>query len=410
MSTKNRSSHQPSLSIIQDSTDQIREMIHQQVRGAALSMIQGLLLEEVETLCGKVFSRKGAKGVRRGGSDPGSVVLQGQRVAVKKPRVKKAGKEVELETYAALQGYDMLQERVVKHMMSGVSTRDYDGLLDEVSGGMGLKKSSVSKAFVEGSREALDSINGRDLSSYSWISIMIDGIEFAGSCVIVALGITTDGKKLILGLKKGETENWEVCKDLLQDLFDRKLKFDSPILFVLDGSKALKKAVRKVFGDTHPIQRCIRHKERNCLKYLPEQYHGEFRRRWKLLHGMSRFDDAKLEYDRLAHWLGSKNQEALASLEEAEMETLTVIQLRAGALLRKTLASTNPIESAFNRVRSRSTRVRNWKSGKDQITRWTASTLLEAEKKFRIIKGHKEIQLFLIELKNFNLQNQLQVA
>ena len=304
----------------------------------------------------------------------------------------------------------MLQERVVKHMMSGVSTRDYDGLLEEISGGMGLKKSSVSKAFVQGSREALDAINGRDLSSHSWISIMIDGIEFAGSCVIVVLGITTTGKKLILGLKRGETENWEVCKDLLQELFERKLKFDSPILFVLDGSKALKKAVRKVFGDSHPIQRCIRHKERNCLKYLPEQYHGEFRRRWKLLHGMSRFDDAKLEYDRLAHWLGNKNQEALASLEEAEMETLTVIQLEAGPLLRKTLASTNPIESAFNRVRARSTRVRNWKSGKDQITRWTASTLLEAEKKFRTIRGHKEIQSFVIELKNFNLQNQLQVA
>ena len=410
MSTKVRKIYQSSFSTIQDPADQIREMIHQQVRGAALSMIQGLLLEEVETLCGKVFSRKEGGQLRRGGSDPGSVLLQGQRVAVKKPRVKKSGKEVELDTYAALQGYDMLQERVVKHMMSGVSTRDYDGLLEEISGGMGLKKSSVSKAFVQGSREALDAINGRDLSSHSWISIMIDGIEFAGSCVIVVLGITTTGKKLILGLKRGETENWEVCKDLLQELFERKLKFDSPILFVLDGSKALKKAVRKVFGDSHPIQRCIRHKERNCLKYLPEQYHGEFRRRWKLLHGMSRFDDAKLEYDRLAHWLGNKNQEALASLEEAEMETLTVIQLEAGPLLRKTLASTNPIESAFNRVRARSTRVRNWKSGKDQITRWTASTLLEAEKKFRTIRGHKEIQSFVIELKNFNLQNQLQVA
>ncbi len=125
---------------------------------------------------------------------------------------------------------------------------------------------------------------------------------------------------------------------------------------------------------------------------------------------MSRFDDAKLEYDRLTYWLGSKNQEALASLEEAEMETLTVIQLRVDPLLRKTLASTNPIESAFNRVRARSTRVKNWKSGKDQITRWAASTLLEAEKNFRTIRGHKEIPFFLTELKKFNLPNQLKVA
>jgi len=125
---------------------------------------------------------------------------------------------------------------------------------------------------------------------------------------------------------------------------------------------------------------------------------------------MSRYDDAKQEYDRLVHWLGQRNQEALASLEEAEMETLTVIQLKAGPLLRKTFASTNPIESAFSRVRSRAGRVKNWKSGKDQITRWTASTLLEAEKKFRIIRGYKEISSLLIELKKFNLKNELQTA
>ena len=410
MSTRVRNAYQPSFSVIVDPADQIREMVHQQVRGAALSLIQGLLMEEVEVLCGKVFSRKGLEGYRRGGSDPGSVILQGQRIAVKKPRVKRAGKEAELQTYAALQGYDLLQERVVKHMMSGVSTRDYDGLLEEVAGGLGLKKSSVSKAFVRGSREALELISGRDLTSETWMSIMIDGIEFAGSCVIVVLGITTTGKKLILGLKKGETENWEVCKDLIQELAERGLRPASPILFVLDGSKALKKAVRKVFGEDHPIQRCIRHKERNCLKYLPEQYHPEFRRRWKLLHGMARYDDAKQEYARLVHWLGQRNQEALASLEEAEMETLTMIQLKAGALLRKTLSSTNPIESAFSRVRSRSSRVKNWKSGLDQITRWTASTLLEAEKKFRIIRGYREISSFLDELKKFNLKNELKVA
>jgi putative transposase len=304
----------------------------------------------------------------------------------------------------------MLQGRVVKHMMSGVSTRDYDGLLDEVSGGLGLKKSSVSKAFVRGSREALESMNGRDLSGESWMAIMIDGIEFSGSCVIVALGISTTGKKLILGLKRGNTENSEVCKDLIQELAARGLQQDAPILFVLDGSKALQKAVRKVFGENQPIQRCVRHKERNILKYLPQQYHVEFRRRWKLLHGLARYDDAKLEYDRLMHWLGQRNQEALASLEEAGMETLTVLQLKAGPLLRKTLSSTNPIESAFDRVRSRTARVRNWKTGKDQIVRWAASTLLEAEKNFRTIRGYKEISSLLIELRNFNLQNQLKVA
>jgi putative transposase len=304
MSTKVRNLYQPSLSIVEDSTDQIRQMIHQQVRGAALAMIQDLLLDEVASLCGPTFSRKGKEGLHRGGSDPGSVILEGKRIAIKKPRARKAGKDIELQSYAALQGYDMLQDRVVNHMMSGVSTRSYDGLLDEVAGGMGLQKSAVSKAFVKGSKEALEFLNGRDLSSHKWMAIMIDGIEFAGSCVIAAMGITIEGKKLILGLKLGDTENWEVCKDLLQEILLRGLQFDSPILFVLDGSKALKKAVGKVFGQKHPVQRCIRHKERNCLKYLPEQYHPEFRRRWKLLHGMSRYDDAKLE-TRLSFRLGA---------------------------------------------------------------------------------------------------------
>jgi putative transposase len=231
MSTKIHSPNQSSFFAGKDSAEQIRAIIHQQVRGAALGMIQGILLDEVERLCGKAFSRKNLERCRRGGSDPGSVVLQGQRIAVKKPRVKKAGKEVELETYAALQGFDLLQERVLKHMMSGVSTRNYDGLLEEVSGGLGLKKSSVSKAFVQGSRDALEQLNGRDLSSLQWISIMIDGIEFSGSCVTVALGITTEGEKLILGLKKGASENSEVCIDLLQELIERGLKSEHSMAF-----------------------------------------------------------------------------------------------------------------------------------------------------------------------------------
>jgi putative transposase len=138
MSTKIRRSDQPSLSIIQDSTEHIREMIHEQVRGAALALIQDLLLDEVAQLCGPAFSRKGIEGFHRGGSDPVSVIFDGKRIAVKKPRVRKAGQEVELERYAALQGYDMLQERVTKYMMNGVSTRSYDSLIDEVAGGMGL--------------------------------------------------------------------------------------------------------------------------------------------------------------------------------------------------------------------------------------------------------------------------------
>ena len=394
----------------QETQTRIREFVAEEMRGAMLAFVHGLFFEEMEELCGPSFSRKGERGLHRGGWDPGSVVLEGQRLAVKKPRVKQDGQEIPLQTYRALQGFDLLQERVRKQMMAGVSTRDYDGLLDEVAGGLGLKKSSVSKAFIRGSKQRLEVINGRDLSSYRFSALMLDGIEYGGSCVVVALGITTEGKKLVLGLRRGDTENWEVCKDLLQSLIERELAHDIPFLFVLDGSKALRKAVRKVFGDRFPVQRCVRHKERNVMSYLPPSHHAEFRRRFKLVHSMARYSDAKLELERLAYWLKERNLEAAASLEESEGETLTVIALGATAALRRSLSSTNPIESVFSRVRARTRRVRRWRKDTDQIERWAASCLLEAEERMKAIRGAQDLKLFIEEIRKKSLPPETQAA
>lgn len=408
--TLNSQNYQPSFRVVQDAFTEIREMVSMQMRGSALALVQGLFTEEVESLCGKAFSRKSDELCHRGGSDPGSVILDGLRMGVKKPRIRKDGQEVELVSYQALQQYDLLCDRVMKHMIAGVSTREYDGLLGELEGGLGLKHSAVSNAFKRGSKQALEEINGRDLSSHEWVALMIDGIGFAERLVIAAMGITNKGEKLILGLKEGSSENSEVCKDLLQSLIARGLKHESPFLFVLDGSKALKKAVRLVFGESFPIQRCVRHKERNIIEYLPWQYHAEFHRRWKKLHGCSDYDIALREYHALRHWLGQLNHEALASLDEADEETLTVIKLKTPGMLRKTLLSTNPLESAFSKVRKKSSRVTNWKSGADQVSRWAAASLQEAEKKFRLIRGFREIPVFMAELKKINLPNQAKVA
>jgi transposase-like protein len=410
MSTKSRRAFQPAFEIIQDKQAQIREQVHGQLREAALGLVHGLFLEEIDALCGKAFSRKAADGYHRGGSDPGSEILHGQRVRVRKPRVKSMGKDVGLTSYAALQDYDLLDERVMRHMLSGVSTREYDGLLDEIAGGAGLKKSAVSAAFLRGSRQALDAINGRDLSGMDLAAVMIDGIEFAKVCVVVAMGITTHGEKVILGLRRGETENAEVCKDLLAGLIERGLRQDERFLFILDGAKALKKAVRKVFGEDFPIQRCIRHKERNVLKYLPESAHAEFRRRFKLIHGMNHLSDAQSEMDRLLGWLSSCNHAAAESLEEAEGETLTVIAFGVTAALRKTLLSTNPIESAFSRVRSKTGRVRRWRKDRDQIERWAGAALRDAEKRFQKIRGAKDLPSFVAQLRRKDLPPQAEAA
>ena len=352
-------------------------------------MLQGLFREEVERLCGPSFSRKAEGTCHRGGSDPGSVKLRGQSVGVKKPRVKRDGEEVQLESYQALQSFDLLCDKVMRHMITGVSTRNCEPLLDEVSGSLA----------------ALDEINGRSLNSYEWLAVMIGSVHFAGRAVIVALGITAAGKKLVLGLREGSSEHSDVVKDLLESLIEDGMDREQKIVFVLDGGKAMRRGVRMVFGDGFPAQRCVRHKERNVLEYLPRAHHGVFRRRFKLIHGQASYAGALAEYDKLVRWLGHINHEALASLEEAERETMTVIKLEAGLKLRKTLLSTNPIESIFDGVRMKTKRVKNWK-GKKQISRCAASTLLDGEKKLRCVRGHAEIQALLDVLKQNRLQSE----
>ena len=388
------------LQITRAHQDEIREFVSFQMRSAALSLVHSLFQQEVQSLCGALFQHKRGQLYHRGGSEKGSVILQGRRLCVRRPRVRNfSNKEVRLSSYQALQDFDLLCERVLSHLLRGVSTRNYEPLLEEWSEGLGLKKSAVSRAFRRGSQKALEELNGRELKVYDIVSLMIDGLEFAGQMVICVLGIRRDGQKMILGLRQGDTENSEVCVDLLQSLVERGFKVRmSSLLFTIDGSRALRKAILKVFGKKVLVQRCVRHKERNIEAYLPRGFHQEFRRRWKLLHGSVNYREAEREYEVLRSWLGRINLEARNSLDEAKKETLTMIKLKCPGLLRKTLMSTNPIESAFSFVREKSRRVKNWKRSSDQAVRWSAVTLLEAEKTFRTIKGFREISDFVEEL------------
>lgn len=377
--------------------ERILEALQSNLRAAAMVLVNDLFLQEVEALCGALFQHKKGRLCRRGGSEKGSVMLRGQRFSVIRPRVRRGSREVSLRSYQALRQFDLLSGRVMPFLLSGVSTRNYDGLLEEWSQGLGLRRSSVSKAFKRGSLKALDELNGRDLSAQRFVNVMIDGIEFGGRMAVCGLGITKEGKKVVLGLRQGDTENSEVCADFLQSLLERGLS-RSPLLWTLDGSKALRKAVCRVFGQEALVQRCVRHKERNIEGYLPKAHHQEFRRRWKLLHGSADFKGARREHEGLKSWLGQRNFEAKRSLEEAGGETLTAIRLKCPDLLRKTLMSTNPIESAFSIVRERTGRVKNWRAGPDQASRWAAAALLEAEKRFRTVRGFQEIPLFIKEL------------
>lgn len=393
--------------------EEFKDLLRKKLRATSLRLAVDLMEEELLELCGTRFSRKSEELSHRTGSDPGTVFLGGQRVKVQKPRARNSdGDEIKLNSYEALRDFDLLSEKVTAHMLRGTSTRNYEELLDVVEGGVGLSKATVSRAFKKGSKKMLDELTSRDLSKHVFVSMMIDGVEVDERSVIVVLGITDKGKKIVCGLKEGSTEHSDVVKDLFQNLVARGLNTNLPILFVLDGAKALKKAVTLLYGKDVLIQRCVRHKERNVLKYLPEKFHLEFRRRWKKLHGLTDFEMAKKELISLTKYLESINLEAAASLEESGLETLTVIRLGVPYLLRKTLLSTNPIESVFNGFRRRSRRVTNWKTGKksDQIKRWAASCLLEAEKNFRTLKGFNQIPILVAALRNSSLQTELEVA
>ena len=392
-----------------DLQSSIRAQLRLQMQMTALKIVKNLFDEEVMQLCGQKFSHKNDQ-CHRGGSEHGSILVEGQRIKIRRPRVRKNNKEVHLETYDSLQGFDILSDRIMNHMLHGVSTRNYEPLIDELHSGLKLKKSAVSKAFKMSSQQSLDKINTRDLSQDRFISLMIDGIEFSDRTVICVLGITEQGKKIVAGLREGDTENSEVCIDLLQCLIERGLTKDNSIIFVIDGSKALRKSIIKVFGADTPVQRCIRHKERNITSYISDKYHSEFYRRWKLLHGCTDYNEALKEHAGLSQWLGNINHEAANSLEESAMETLTLIKMKCPRLLRKSLMSTNPIESAFSLVRSTTSRIKNWKSGKNQISRWVSASLLEVEKRFRTIKGFKEIPLLMTELGKIKLEKECKVA
>jgi len=408
--TNPNSPTQKSLHIVKDVHEEMRNLINDQLRGAAQRLLYDLFNEELTELCGKPFARKIGGLCHRTGSDPGSVLLQGQRVLIKKPRIKRDGREVELTSYGALQDFDLLSDKVTRHMIAGVSTRNYEGLLDEVAGSVGLKKSTVSRAFKNGSKELLEALNSRSLKKESFFCMMIDSTNIGERAVMTVLGITTEGKKMVLGIRDGNTENWQVCRDLFHDLVDRGLNTEVPILFVVDGGKAIRKAIRKLYGHNCAIQRCTIHKLRNIEEYLPKQFHGELRRRMKRMHSMTNYDDALKEHQALEEFLETINHQAAESLREAKLETLTAIKLRASELLRKTIMNTNPIESIFDRIKTNCARVKNWKNSPDQVPRWAATFATEAEKHFRTIKGFKQIPLVTAELATLNLQEKLEIA
>ena len=364
--------------------------------GVGLGVLTEMLEDEVDEVVGPKGKWNQDRTAVRHGHDDGEVTLGGRRVQVRRPRVRTVDgeHEVPLQSYEYFADRDPLQRVVLERMLAGVSTRRYRRTQEPVGEDVEAKarstsKSAVSRTFVQRTRHALGELMSRQLADLRLAVMMIDGIELKERMMIVALGITTEGKKIPLGLWEGSTENATVATALLSDLVERGLDPEQGMLFVLDGSKALRKAVRTVFGEV-PVQRCVRHKERNVIRHLAERDRPPVLHRLRKAWGETDYGRALEQLTRLADELEHTHPGAAASLREGMEETLTVIRLGIKGKLKRTLESTNPAESMIDCVRTTQRNVKNWSSGEMGL-RWTAAGMLEAERQFRKVIGYTQL-------------------
>lgn len=307
----------------------------------------------------------------------------------------KDGHEAELESYKAFQSSEKAERITMGDILSGLSMRSYENVAERFLEGYGIKKSSVSRRYIRARKEKMQELVERGLKGLDIKVIFIDGIERQGHLLVVAIGIETNGKKHVLGLWQGATENMEVCLGLLDDLERRGLDMEKNYLFVLDGSKALRSAVRRKFGKRGLVQRCQVHKRKNVRSHLPVEYQAGVDARIRAAYNMATYEEAKESLEKTIKYLEGINPSAAASLKEGLEETLTIHKLGIRGELKKTLSSTNVVESAFSVAGMIMDRVKKWRDG-EMVHRWGAVALLYAEKKFRKVRGYREMR-FLVE-------------
>jgi transposase-like protein len=353
---------------------------------------------ECEMLAGYKNSKNLLRAANWRGSNLGPVYYDKQKVLIDRPRLRsKDNKEIPLATYHAFGDPRGMRSSVMKNMILGISSRNYAESVEGFLKGYGIKKSSVSRHFVKATAEQMREFMERDLAGLDLVAIFIDGIEFKGHLIVVALGLDKFGKKHILGLWQGATENAIVCTSLLEDISSRGLNSKQDYLFVLDGSKALRSAVAKIFGTNVTVQRCQQHKRRNVLAHRPKEHQHSIDARISAAYKMADYDAAEKSLELTVRYLEKLNPSAAGSLREGLEETLTVHKLGVTGLLRKTLQTTNPIESCFSVSRTITGRVKRWRSD-DMVQRWAVASLLRAEKKFRCVKGYREIPKLIAAL------------
>lgn len=334
------------------------------------------------------------------GRQGGQVYLSNRKIRVERPRLRRrgagAGGEIEVPAYRAMRQPGALADRMLEILMAGVSTRKYGQVIGEMADTVGVSKSSVSRETIESSERVLKDLMERRLDSWDLLVIYLDGIQFGAHHVLAAVGVDSDGHKHVLGIRQGASENSELTRALLEDLVERGLDPARRRLFVVDGAKALRKAIDQVFGSKHPVQRCRNHKIRNVVGHLPKDQHDQvrsaMRAAWKL-----EAKDGQQKLEQLARWLERDHPSAAASLREGLTEMFTINRLGLPSRLRKCLATTNLIDSTHSGMRQKTRRVTNWKNGAMAL-RWAAASFVETEKNYRRIIGYDQLWILTAHL------------
>lgn len=338
--------------------------------------------------------------IRKWASQAGSVYIGDQKIRAEHPRVRGRHGELELKSYQKLKEPDGFSEELLMKVLRGMSCQKYSDTVVEAAQAFGVSASSVSRHIITATAKQLQEFKERSLSAFVPFAIFLDTIHRGGEAFIVALGLDTMGVKMPLGFWQGATENHEVCEELLADMERRGLALSRKIIWITDGGQGIIKTLKERFGKKVIHQRCTIHKDRNIQRHLAKRYRKEAHRRFRTAWDQNSYGDARQMLMDMEKWLRKINESAADSLMEAIEEILTLHQLKVPALLRKTLHSTNPIESMFSTVRDCEGNIKRYR-GSRMMQRWLASALLHCEKGFRKIKGYASIPAVLKEIEAF---------
>jgi len=402
-SSKSKTTSKPKITLelslpVDELTANLHPFIEEQLAKLSLAFMEKIMEAEIQTKLGPW----GKQSVHRHGHQPGYVVVAGRKVRLQRPRLRShtSKREVPLESYQAFQSKPKMESAVRRLLARQCSTRDYEGALEGHLKGYGIKRSSISRHWKKATAQELKKLCERPVPG-DMVALLIDSKYFAGHCIAAAIGLDEQGKKHLLGLWHGATENASVVGALLEDLISRGLSAERKLLVVVDGAKALRKAVGTVFGENALVQRCRVHKQRNVVEQLPLAKQPQAI--WRLQAAWSKKDpkEAEKELRKTVAWLNGFSPMAARSLEEGLEETLTLQKLGVGPQLAKSLSSTNMIECCFSLAAQWTRRVKHWGSA-DMVLRWSAGAFLWAEKRFRRIMACEQMPQLVSALRKEN--------